>query len=176
MKSIFQKIIIACAFMALSLSSYAQGNHYYSNNTLTDPYGGFQLTFPVEPTYNYQDLETAVGTLRMYFFSYETSSVAYMMSYIDYPADKVALADKNEMLKGALNGYINNLKLSLQSEIKINYGNYPGLMFYANDGQKFSVIRDYLVDNRLYQLGILQLGQIPERLENEFFDSFVLIK
>jgi hypothetical protein len=176
MKDFINKTLIICAFMAMSLASYAQGNHYYEGNTLYDPYGKFQLTFLTEPKYSYQDIETAVGTVRMYMFMMETQDAAFMASYVDYPADMVAQANKDDMLKGALNGYINHLQLTLRSESKINYGSHPGLLFYADNSQMYTVLRDFLVNNRLYQLGILKMGEISVQQENEFFDSFVLTK
>jgi len=176
MKNNLLKSFVVFVVVAFSNSGYAQGNHYYTNNVLTDPYGNFQATFPIEPAYSYQDIATAVGNVRMYLFVYETNDVAYMVSYVDYPADMVANADKDVLLKGALNGYLNSLNLKLSSEMKINYENHPGLMFYGDDGQKYTVLRDYMVNNRLYQLAILQMGKIDVRDENDFFDSFVLIK
>jgi len=174
MRKIINKFAIICALMAMSISILAQGNHYFKNNTLTDPYGKFQLSFSNEPKYSFQDIETAVGPVRMYMFMMETQDAAFMVSYVDYPADMVAKANKDDMLKGALNGYINHLKLTLRSENKINYGQHPGLLFYADNGEMYTVLRDFLVNNRLYQLGILKMSEISVQVENEFFDSFVL--
>jgi hypothetical protein len=170
-------VLALFAFMALNFSMYSQGNHYFSRNTLTDPYGKFQLFFPGEPQYSYQDLETAVGSIRMYQFIYEdVAGDAYMLSYVDYPASVIAAADKNELLKSAAGGFIGHLGLTLQSEVKINYGDHHGLMFYADNGEIYSVMRDFLVGNRLFQIGILKYGAISVEMENNFFDSFVITK
>jgi hypothetical protein len=162
--------------LVLSFQSFAQGNHYFSGNTLKDPYGRFQLYFLGEPKYAFQDIDTDMGNVRMYQFIFETSDAAYMVSYVDYPAAKIAGQDKEALLKRAAGGFINALKLTSKSEVFINYESYRGIMFLADDGEKFTSMRDFLVENRLYQLGIFKYGEIDAREENEFFDSFVITK
>jgi hypothetical protein len=177
MKSLVYKTFIFMAFMAFSLSAFAQGNHYFSGNTLYDPYGKYQIYFPGEPQYAYPELETAVGKVIMYQFIFESvSGDAYMVSYVDYPASVIEAANKEELLKNAAGGFINHLGLTLRNEVKINYGNHHGLMFYADNGQIYTIMRDFLVNNRLFQIGILMYGEIPVEVENEFFDSFVLTR
>ncbi len=176
MKRIVYKSLVFSAFMAMSLTTIAQGNHYFSGNTLYDPYGRFQLYFPGEPTYNYSDLNTEMGSVRMYQFIFETHDAAYMVSYVDYPADKMALQNMDDMLKNAASGFVKALELTSRMETFINYGSYKGIMFLADDGEKYTSMRDFIVNNRLYQIGILKIGQIDVQTENEFFDSFVLTR
>jgi hypothetical protein len=174
MRSNFYKIFAICAFMALSFNSLAQGNHYYSNNTLHDPYGKFQLNFPEEPKYSSQDIDIAGGSVRMYQFMYETANSVLMVSYVDYPESQIAGQDMDALLKKAAGGFIGQLKLTSKSETIINYGVNKGILFYADNGSMYTVMRDYIVKNRLYQVGILQYGAVDIKVENEFFDSFVL--
>jgi hypothetical protein len=174
MRSNLIKSFTIFALMAFVLSTYAQGNHYYSNKKLNDPYGKFQISFPGEPTYGVQDVETDMGTVKMYTFMYESSNAVYMASYVDYPADKIAGQDIEAMLKRAAGGYIDALKLESRSQSIINYGTNKGILFYADNGSMYTVMRDYMVKNRLFQVGILQMSAIDIQVENDFFDSFVI--
>ena len=174
MKTTLFTLLLTFSIALLSLSASAQGNHYYSSPTLHDPYGRFQMNFPGEPTYNYQDTPSEVGMLRMYNFMLETESAVYMVSYVDYPSSHIAGQDMEALLKRAAGGFINSLKLTSKSESIINYGNYKGILFYADNGEWYAVMRDFIVGNRLYQMGILSTGEIDVNTENEFFDSFVL--
>jgi hypothetical protein len=58
----------------------------------------------------------------------------------------------------------------------MTYAKHPGILFHAQGSGMYCSMRDYLVDNRLYQLGILQMSAITEQAENDFFDSFELVK
>jgi hypothetical protein len=176
MKSIIIKSLTICALMALSFTTFAQGNHYYSGSTLSDPYGRCQIYFPGEPTYTYQDIDTDMGKVRMYQFMFQTTDAVYMLAYVDYPADKMVGRDIDAMLTKAANGFIDALKLTSRSQSFINYGSYKGIMFLADNAENYTSMRDFIVNNRLYQLGIFKVGSISSQTENEYFDSFVLTK
>ncbi|MFN8255101.1 MAG: hypothetical protein U0W24_05390 [Bacteroidales bacterium] len=140
-------------------------------------YGGkFKIQFPGNPTPGTQNLETDMGPVVLYQFIYESQTAAYMVSYVDYPADKMKGQDYKALLDRAKNGFIGALNLTTVDSMYINYGRHQGLMFHGEGAGMYCVMRDYLVDNRLYQLGILQVSAISIQEENEFFDSFELVK
>jgi hypothetical protein len=112
----------------------------------------------------------------MYQFMYQSGNAVYMVSYVDYPASKMVGQDVEALLKRAAGGFIKALSLTSRSESFINYGSYKGIMFLADNGENYTSMRDFLVNNRLYQIGIYQIGEISVKSENEFFDSFVLTK
>ncbi len=162
-RSFISLVLLLCTFASLAQSKYS------------DYAGKFKIQFPGQPTTSSQDQKTDIGNVTLYQFMYETESSVYMVSYVDYPADKLN-PNKKELLTNAKNGFVNALNLTVSDEGFITYGQHQGIRFVASDSEKSCVMRDYLVDNRLYQLGILQFGKISEQAENDFFDSFELVK
>lgn len=154
----------------LSLASVAQNSKFY------DYAGKFKILFPGTPTPGSQNLDTDMGPVTLYQFILETQSAAYMVSYVDYPADQMVNKDKNALLDRAKNGFNGALKIATTDSLFMTYAKHPGILFHAQGSGMYCSMRDYLVDNRLYQLGILQMSAITEQAENDFFDSFELVK
>ena len=84
--------------------------------------------------------------------------------------------DKKALLDRAKNGFVKQLNLTVSDSMYMNYAKHPGVMFHAKSKLWTCAMRDFLVDNRLYQLGILQVNAITDQEENDFFDSFELVK
>ncbi len=168
MTKIVNRSLISLALLLCTFASIGQPKYY-------DYAGKFKVQFPGKPATDSQVQETDIGNVTLYQFIYETQDYVYMVSYVDYPADKLN-PDKKELLKNAKDGFVNALNLTVSEEGFITYGKHQGIRFVANDSEKYCIMRDYLVDNRLYQLGILQFGKISEQAENDFFDSFELVK
>jgi len=170
MTKLIYKTTIALALLFCTFAALSQNSKYY------DYAGKFKIQFPGTPKTDSQNMTTDMGAVTLYQFMYETSNGVFMVSYVDYPADKLAQQDKKELLNKAKNGFVNALKLNISEERFMTYAKHPGVIFLADDGTQFSSMRDYLVENRLYQLGIFQVGAISDEMQNDFFDSFELVR
>jgi len=174
-KSILRFSIILLALAMLPMMAQAQSGYKLSSKP-----GKFFIKFPGEPTYSAEDVETAVGKLKMYTYLYEESdNAAYMVAYIDYPDDMVEESDNDVLLDAALEGALSSWGIDLD---KVNkeitwHSGYKGIYTKESSGDTYSAYEVILVDSRLYQLAILQYGKsIPKKTISTFFDSFELKK
>ncbi|HBX50632.1 MAG: hypothetical protein A2W98_00980 [Bacteroidetes bacterium GWF2_33_38] len=139
--------------------------------------GNFKVNFPAEPKVESQSIPTEVGNIEMVSFMYEKSATeAYMVAYSDYPSAMVEASDAKTLLEGVKSGFTGDLQVSVIEEKEIKLGENPGIFFKANSESYFVVFKDYLVKNRLYQIGILRDGSFPnDEAVKAFIDSFELI-
>lgn len=133
----------------------------------------FSITFPAEPGREVQDIETeGVGIVQMVSFIYEDAYAAYMVAYTEYPLDHMKQPGLLEM---ARDGFISSLEVELITEWPITKDEYSGIYFQAENDSNFCIIKDYIVGNRLYQIGILQAGDYPTpEATDRFINSFNL--
>lgn len=139
--------------------------------------GNFRINFPVAPKVESQTIPTEVGNMEMITYLYEKSiTEAFMVAISDYPTAMIEAGDVNSLLEGAKNGFLGELGLSIVEENNISLGNNPGMYFKASNETYFVVFKDYLVKNRLYQIGIMRDGSFPsDEAINSFINSFELI-
>ena len=114
----------------------------------------------------------------MVSYMHEASlSEAYMVAYSDYPASAVKDSNTDEMLENAMGGFVGQLGITIEKQEKITMGDAKGISFKGTGNGVFTVMKDYLVDNRLYQIGILRSDRYPTDEEvNNFINSFKLVK
>lgn len=178
MKKSVQILFLLLAGLFIFSSAYSQktkdGGSGYK---FVSASGNFRITFPAQPTVSEPSkVPTAIGDIYMYSIMYESEDAAFMVAYSDYPKDKVAGADKSEMLQGAKNGFTNNLGITVDFEREITLSGHKGIYFKASGNDYFAVMKDFMVANRLYQVGILKAGAYPTEKEiNEFINTFELI-
>jgi len=146
----------------------------------SDAEGNFKIRFPVAPTRSSQPITTDVGEITMVSFMYEQGDeAAYMLAYSDYPKTAIEGSNTQELLKNAMNGFVNSLQVNIEKEELISLGKSKGIYFTGKNatGDLYVIMKDYLVGNRLYQIGILQSNRYPTEKEvNDFINSFKLIK
>jgi hypothetical protein len=149
--------------------------------------GKFKALFPRTPEETEQNVETAIGPLKMKIFMYEVGkykddNAAYGLTYIDYPDSLVSSDFKDEILDNffekGLEGFARNIKGTLISKKVISMKGYPGRqarVSFAN-GQGIMNLKMYLVKNRSY---FLEVGYEKEKEGNpaidKFFNSFELL-
>jgi len=141
---------------------------------ITAPDGSFTIMFPGPPEFSSETIETEFGMLDNYMFIYEHSySLAYMVAYSDYPDQHFEGEDSFDLLTNAMYGFIGEIGSKPEKTEKIRLDKYPGLEFTAS-GNGYSVyMRDYLVNNRLYQIGIMNSSEkVNEGDAIAFFNSF----
>ena len=145
---------------------------------LSSDEGKFFILLPGEPDYSVEDVETAVGSLKMHTWLYEESDdAAYMMAYIDYPADMVDEADNDDLLDAALEGALGSWGVNLKKVKKETrwHGGYKGIFTNESNGDTHTAYEVILAENRLYQIAILQYGKpISKKTISSIYDSFVI--
>jgi hypothetical protein len=131
-----------------------------------------------------QTANTAAGPIDGYVFVLEKREalykVSYTVSYADYPKDIIEQNESGDMLDSARNGAARSVEGSkLISESVISFGEYPGREFKveAPDGKSTLHVRVFLVENRLYSLMVVSIGEHPSPSDiQKFFESFALIE
>lgn len=150
-----------------------------SGHELISKKGLFSITFPGEPEYSAENVETAVGDLIMHTYLHEASTdAAYMVAYIDYPADMVEESDNDVLLYAALEGALNSWGIELDDDkMETTWrDNYKGYFYKASNNDTHAAYEVILRNNRLYQIAILQYGKsISKKTISSFFDSFKLL-
>jgi hypothetical protein len=146
--------------------------------------GKFKVSLPGAAKYQYQDLKTDVGKIRQHIFAVETDGgkFAYLAFYNDYPEDHVRRTGAETMLDnaraGAL-GQLQNNKVVKESKIKLA-GHAGREMHFTGVVQGMNVHaswRMYLVNNRLYQVGVVGIGEAASAESiRKCFDSFSLLE
>ena len=157
----------------LPLMASAQKGHKVSSDE-----GKFFIIFPGKPSFSVEDVKTAVGKLKMYTYLYEESSdVAYMVAYIDYPADMVEESDNDVLLEAALEGALSSWGIDIDQADKETtwHSGYKGIFCNERNGDTYAAYEVLLAENRLYQIAILQYGKpISKKSLSAFYDSFEL--
>jgi len=135
----------------------------------------FSITFPYEPSYESNPIQTDVGEVMMHTYMYENDGVVYMCSYTDYPASLNTEGQSATMLKNAQTGFTNQLQIKVSYENKTLIGNYEGLYFKADNKEVYAVLKSYLIGKRLYQIGIMTYYEYPtQTVIDSFLNSFSL--
>lgn len=134
--------------------------------------------FPGTPQSKTQGMQTKVGTLEAKMFMLEMPSAFYAMAYVDYPKDAVAKGAPDELLNGARDGAVGNVKGKLVSETKITMNGAPGRELRIEaPGDLNLTARIYLVNQRLYQvLVVAPKAKEGEAEAKKFLDSFKFTK
>lgn len=173
-KTTFRSLGIMILMIAmLPLMTNAQKDY-----ELLSEQGSFYIIFPGEPTYSAEDVQTAVGNLKMHTYLFEESNdAAYMVAYIDYPDDLVEESDNDVLLEAALEGALSSWGIDIEEAKKETtwHSGYKGIFCNEKNGDTHAAYEVILAENRLYQIAILQYGKsIPKKTLSTFYDSFEL--
>ncbi len=140
--------------------------------------GRFKAMFPETPTKGEQEvtLSDELGKTTIYTFMYETDALVYMVSYCDYPATYTANADIQDLLKKAQGGFETSLKLTNEFSETVSLQGYKGIHFKSKNDEYYAEMKDFLIGNRLYQIGILKYGgYATSTADKGFFESLTFI-
>ncbi len=165
-RSTFAVVLLA---LAATLGAHAQQWQTYSY-----PADGFSAAYPSQPQMSKKDVPTAKGSFELRAYLAEENQAALFVGVCDYGS---AISDRtpDQVLDGAQQGAIDNVKAHLLSGKTITLGVYPGREFEAeNDSMHFSA-RIYLVGSTLYQTLIASPLGTPYVNSTRFLDSFQLI-
>lgn len=138
----------------------------------------FTIQFVDQPEKSFVNVQTEMGEIILYSYIYEKSPTEiFMVAHSDYPMDSIGQANHKELLNSAVNGAMKNMDITeKETEYEIDINGYPGKYIKANNGNLFVVYEMYMVNNRLYQIAILQTGSYPDKkIEENFMSGFKLI-
>jgi hypothetical protein len=169
--SLFKRFTLAVALFSFAAAISAQAQQW---KTYSYPADGFRAAFPAEPTMQKQNVPTNKGSFELRAYLMEDGQAALYVGVCDYGS---AISDRtpDQVLNGAQQGAIDNVKAHLVSGKTITFGAYPGRVFEAeNDSMHFSA-RIYLVGSTLYQTLIAAPFGNPYVNATTFLDSFQLI-
>ncbi|MGO9777326.1 MAG: hypothetical protein ACLQGT_09420 [Terracidiphilus sp.] len=142
--------------------------------TYSYPAEGFSASFPGEPQFSKRDVPTDKGSFELRAYLVEEGQAALFVGVCDYGT---AISDRtpDQVLDGAQQGAIDNVKGHLVSGKKITLGVYPGREFEAESDTMHFSARIYLVGTTLYQTLIAASIAQPYAGVTRFLDSFQLI-
>lgn len=175
------KILISLLSFFLITISYAKSQTGSSNKVAkyVSNTGKFKIQFPVSnPTTNNQDINLGENlNSTLYTFSYESSTVLYMVSYNDYPQEIMKNLDVKESLNGAEKGFNKSMELTSYQKSNINIEKnrkkYSGIFYKSSGKGKYVAVKVFLIENRLYQLAIMNMeGVVAQKDINDFLNSF----
>lgn len=143
----------------------------------------FIADFPKEPTKTIEKVPTAVGELDMHMIMCEADSsdenVVYNVIKSDYPKENFENPTEeyiNNVLDGAVNGAVSNVKGKLVFDNKIMFNGYSGRYFKIDVDYAFLHIKGVLVNNTMYIIQVICLEKNDNNNSiKRFFDSFDLI-
>ena len=162
-------LVVALFSFAAALGAQAQQWKAYSY-----PADGFSASFPGEPQFSKKDVPTEKGSFELRAYLAEDGPAALFVGVCDYGS---AISDRtpDQVLDGAQQGAIDNVKAHLLSGKKITFGVYPGREFEADNDSMHFYARVYLVGTTLYQTLIASPISTPYANAARFLDSFQLI-
>jgi hypothetical protein len=157
---------ILCAF-AVSCS----GPKYTSEE------GKFRINFEKEPVIETQVVPTEIGNITIKMFKYEKSAEEiYLVTYSDYPEALIKMQDADMLLKGAREGVVGNFGTEVTNEKKGELDGFKTLEFGVETDYLNLAYKLVIVNNRLYQIGIMKKTEkITESEIDDFIGSFELI-
>ena len=167
----FRSFTLAVALLAFAAALGAQAPQW---KTYSYPADGFSAAFPGEPQFSKQNVPTDKGSFELRAYLVEDGQAALYVGVCDYGS---AISDRtpDQVLNGAQQGAIDNVKAHLVSGKTITFGAYPGREFEAENDTLHFHARIYLVGTTLYQtLTAAPLAQ-PYAGITRFLDSFQLI-
>ena len=140
--------------------------------------GRFKVNFlGATPEVSQEVIPTELGNIEITMFLYEKSMTeAYIIGYNDYPSAIVEAGSTAEMLAGGKEGVVNSMgvtQFDLEEEVSLD--GHSGLHFKGIAGTLHIEYQMYLVENRLYQIGVVRDGSYvtPDRADT-FFGTFEL--
>lgn len=136
----------------------------------------FAISFPGQPDFTTESVETEAGIVQNNMYVYEHEDlIAYMISYTDYQIENIQDLDSQELLTNAKTGFVSEIGMKVLFSEEISINKFPGLEFTASGEGYGAHMRDYLVKNRLYQIGLLSAdGSVNKEDADAFFNTFEL--
>jgi len=126
--------------------------------------GKFKINFVGgTPSVTSESIPTEVGNIEITMFMYEKSATeVYVVSYNDYPSDIIEVSSVDDLLAGGKDGVVSSMGIThFDLEEAVSLDGNSGLHFKGVAGTFHIEYKMFLVENRLYQIGILRDGSYP---------------
>jgi len=186
-----KKIIPLLAFLivtVLTISFVHPGKMTRSNDWVPFEDAGCKMLFPKTPINEAQTVNTAVGELKLYNYTYEVpdsvkdDNLVYLLSETEFSdsarsnsGNSKEVVDK--FFRGAVDGGVSSAHGKLLTEEIIQLDGYPGRKFRADiqDGVAVMTMKAYLVKNKLYMLQVITESKKDfNKSMDKFMNSFTL--
>ncbi|GAB4301677.1 MAG: hypothetical protein Kow0068_24580 [Marinilabiliales bacterium] len=141
--------------------------------------GKFKINFPGKPELSSQmvDLGETYGEIEMFMYMYSASaSEVYMVAYADYPDAVFEDISKELILTSTTDGFYGSYgEAKYKKNKKITLDGHPGLTTQASIGGSYFFYDVYIVNNRLFQVAIVNEGKYTNKKDAQaFMGSFAL--
>lgn len=140
----------------------------------------FRIRFPGKPKVTTTVIPAPQGPIELITISYDFSiTKAYWASYSDYPTEVISSRPPRQILDDARKSVVEGLGSNTVFEVIFDSvrQDFPSQRFRARDAHFHAVYELILVNNRLYQLGVLRDGKYPQPQDLEaFFNGFELVE
>jgi len=138
--------------------------------------GTFVSRFPGKPTVNLESIPYEQEDIYIFSIMYEgPDQEVYTVGYTDYPVELIEISDPQEILHGAKTVFLEAIKAEHSQEGEAELGTHKGLFVKANSHLHYIVYQFFVVENRLYQIGIRKSDAYPdEHISEAFFALFML--
>ncbi|MGO9316746.1 MAG: hypothetical protein ACLPXT_04145 [Terracidiphilus sp.] len=168
--SFLSRITLVVALCSFTATLGAQAQQWKPYNYPAD---GFSASFPGEPQFSKRDVPTDKGSFELRAYLAEDGQAALFVGVCDYGS---AISDRtpDQVLDGAQQGAIDNVKAHLLRGKQITFRVYPGREFEAENDSMHFYARIYLVGSTLYQTLIASPIGTPYASATRFLDSFQL--
>ena len=146
----------------------------------TSKEGGFSVMTPVDFEEASQDVETAVGTIKVVMFGGQIGDAMFQIGYNDYPKGAVTADNTAALLDGAVQGMVTNIGATLVSQKGVTLKGYPGKELVAtvkiDDMDAGLKARIFIVGSRLYQIIVVAVaGAVTPETVDAFLQSLKLL-
>jgi hypothetical protein len=170
-KTLAKRISLAVVLLTFTATLGAQAQQWKSYSYPPD---GFSAAFLSEPQFSKQNIPTDKGSFELRAYLAQDGQAALYVGVCDYGS---AISDRtpDQVLDGAQQGAIDNVKAHLLSGKKIMLGAYPGRDFEAENDTLHFYARIYLVGTTLYQTLVAAPLGTPYASSTTFLNSFQLI-
>ncbi|QRM90193.1 hypothetical protein FG167_13430 [Lacinutrix sp. WUR7] len=146
----------------------------------------FIAKFPAEPTRTVQDVESEIGMLKMYMLNYTPpadegdENQLYGVIRTDYPKSHFEDADEaynNNVLDGAIEGAVSNIKGKLVFDNKIKLNGFPGRSVKIDIEIGSIYMKTFLIENKMFITQVICLTDKDNNDSiNRFLNSFDILK
>lgn len=154
-------------------------------DAFTSKPGRFSISIPEgfsDPELETNNIPSEIGKIKLYMYTSvnETQGVC-LVGYSDIKSITMTDELKEEMLEGAKEGALSNMNATLEGEESIMLDGHPGRSIRfttdSEDTQMRGRMDYYMVDNRLYQVGFIEIANsaLDGADVQEYFNSFKLI-
>jgi len=138
--------------------------------------GKFEALFDGEPGRNAEKIPDQDIEVVSYYYEIGKTALQ-IISFTDFDAEMVKMTPALDVLRGAKQGVLSNFGITtFEVEENRKFDGHEGVYFKGNNGKYYVEYLFILVENRMYQIGVMGDGAyVSEEDAANFFNSFKLL-